>query len=143
MCCILKDRQVSLQRISMSKTGITKIKDRVLTIEVDHTHEQDIAIIRLNGDLDLESFPSLKEALNSKAASGTDCLIINLEKVRVISSSAVGALMHQYKSMEKNNRKMILVSLSATVLQVLDLLNLKTFFPQAATEEEAIEKLLS
>ena len=65
-------------------------------------------------------------------------LVLNLSKVKYMSSSALGALVTVHRSLEQEERKLILCCLPPSVTKLLQITELMNLFPIFEGEEEAM-----
>ncbi len=64
----------------------------VLDLKIDVREEKNIPIVSINGEIDIYTYPKLTETLNSIIEKGSTEIVINLENVRYIDSTGLGAL---------------------------------------------------
>jgi anti-sigma B factor antagonist len=64
----------------------------VLDLKIELRQEKNVPIISINGEIDIYTYPKLTEALNSIIEKGGTQIVINLENVRYIDSTGLGAL---------------------------------------------------
>ena len=64
----------------------------VLDLKIEVRQEKDVPVISINGEIDIYTYPKLTETLNSVIEKGSLQIVINLENVRYIDSTGLGAL---------------------------------------------------
>jgi len=99
---------------------------------------EDIYIVDVNGDMDLYNAPTLKDLFAKMVQKQVTKFVINVKKVDYIDSSGVGTLINFYAEVRQKKLQFCLANVSGTVLKVLTLTKLNSFFPSAASVEEAV-----
>jgi anti-anti-sigma factor len=124
-------------------------------MEITVWHEQgrvDVTVFAIEGDITVESYEQLQERLEQEQQHGTENLLIDLKKVRFISSSGLRAIQHIFSLLEKDNetvRKGItagtfksahlkLVNPSKDVLHLLKIAGFDMFLEIYHNQERAI-----
>jgi anti-anti-sigma factor len=124
-------------------------------MEITVWHEQgrvDVTVFAIEGDITVESYEQLQERLEQEQQHGTENLLIDLKKVRFISSSGLRAIQHIFSLLEKDNetvRKGItagtfksahlkLVNPSKDVLHLLKIAGFDMFLEIYDNQERAI-----
>ena len=64
----------------------------VLDLKIDIRSEKDVPVIHVNGEIDIYTYPKLTESLNTVIEKGNKQIVINLENVRYIDSTGLGAI---------------------------------------------------
>lgn len=95
------------------------------------------AVIGLAGDLDLWSAPHLKTALCDLLAAGQTRLVLDLERVGFMDSTALGVLVGVNRRLSPQERLAIAAPTPA-VLRIFELSGLATGFRVFATREAAV-----
>jgi anti-sigma B factor antagonist len=89
--------------------------------------EGGVAVVRLGGDVDLESSPRVRAAL-------LDCVgmrrgvLVDLSEVSYIDSSGVASLVEAYQTARKSGTRFALVEVSEAAMRVLELARLDRVF---------------
>jgi anti-sigma B factor antagonist len=94
-------------------------------------------VIRVRGDVNLDTSPQLRELLLelSKKASGS--LLIDLSQVPFMDSSGAGTMVFVKRELEREGRSMILIGLQPRVRSVFEITRLDQFFRIRSSVEEA------
>jgi anti-sigma B factor antagonist len=100
----------------------------------------DIDIVELSGRFIMADAPEVREHLKSLIDNGVGKLIIDLDKVTFIDSSACAVLINAFKNLQQKSGRLILVT-SPVVQSLLELTRLHTIFEILPTIPAAIEKL--
>jgi anti-sigma B factor antagonist len=98
-------------------------------------------VITVVGELDLYNAFKLKELTVKTLNEGAPALIINMDAVKYIDSSGVGAVIHSYAQCKSKKKPFYVTNLHGTARRVIEMTKLIGFLPIAETEEEAIGKL--
>ena len=106
-------------------------------MELKIRNDEDNAIIDIIGEVNLYEAGDIKAEM-SRLAEDNTTVILNMEKVATIDSAGVGALMSGRGKLLKMGCKLKLCNLTETVLKVLEINNLSTFFDIYNSEEAAL-----
>lgn len=99
-----------------------------------------VAVLRVLGRLDAETAPVLLERCGAVQASGQN-LVLDLAGVTFLGSSGVGALLALVEQFQEQAGQVHFVALSEASRAVVDLLDLESYLPIHATEDEALRAL--
>ncbi len=102
--------------------------------------EDSVAVVRLSGDVDLESSPRLRKTLLAgvEARGG---VLVEMAGVSYIDSSGVASLVEAFQAARKNGSVFGLVAVSAPALRVLQLARLQSVFAIHDTLDGALATL--
>lgn len=107
-------------------------------IDVQFSERLSMLLVQLSGELDIATAPQLQAKLGDAPLTGLRRVIFDLERVRFIDSSGLGALVSFRK--EHPETETVLVSPdSSVVARVLELTSMKDLFPIHASTEEAFD----
>jgi len=97
---------------------------------MDHTvSERDgTVIVAIEGEIDLESSPVLRQALLDALPRGRS-MVVDMAGVTLIDSSGVASLLEAFQESRKKGRNFSLSAVNDTVMRVLSLAHLDTVFP--------------
>lgn len=96
-------------------------------------------ILDLSGDIDLGNSPAVRKALLREVRDNrTPRVVMNLSKVKYIDSSGVASLVEGLKASRDAGSRFILIGLSASAREVLQLSRLLKVFEIYDNEEEAL-----
>lgn len=85
-------------------------------------------MVSVDGTLDLEAAPTLRDSLHSTIQSGGTNLVIDLGGVDVIDSTALGALISGLKAARKNGGNLRIAGPGERVKVMLELTGLDRIF---------------
>lgn len=96
-------------------------------------------IFDVSGDIDFANSPEVRQSvLREIRDSRTSRVIMNLSQVRYIDSSGVASLIEGLKASRDLGSRFILIGLSTTAREVLQLSRLTKVFEIYDTEEQAL-----
>ena len=102
--------------------------------------QNDIDIVELSGRFIMADTVEVRERLNVLISEGSGELIIDLEKVTFIDSSACAVLISAFKNMQIKSGRLVLVT-SPVVQSLIELTRLHTIFEILPTVSGAITAL--
>jgi anti-sigma B factor antagonist len=106
----------------------------ISTRKIDET-----IIFDLRGDIDLGNSPAVRKALLREVRENrTPRVVMNLSRVKYIDSSGVASLIEGLKASRDVGSRFILIGLSASVREVLQLSRLLKIFEIYDNEEQAL-----
>ena len=103
------------------------------------TADRELPIIELEGEVDEYTAPQLKQQMISILEGGAKELVVNLEKVDYLDSTALGVLIGGLKRMRERDGNMVLVCPSPRIRRVFEITGLDKIFDIFNTEDEARE----
>lgn len=95
-------------------------------------------VVSVAGDLDIHSAPSLRATLSTLLEDGQLQLVVDLEKVGFLDSSAIGALVGAHKRAEELGGSLQLVCTQPRTLKVFGISRITDVVPVHATVDEAL-----
>jgi anti-sigma B factor antagonist len=98
-------------------------------------------LIELDGDLDASSSILVDKAIQEAIQLQKENLLVNCQKLRYISSAGIGVFIAHLNGLEKTGTHLVLHSLSPTILDVFQLLELDKVFTIVPTMQEAFSLL--
>jgi len=102
------------------------------------TSQDDAAIVKLAGEIDMNHSPAMHQALLEVLKSQPRRLIVDLADVSYMDSSGVGTLVDALRRVHGYGGKMALVAVAPRVLSVLQITKLDQFFEIHSTVQEAL-----
>lgn len=96
-------------------------------------------VVCLGGDIDLHQSPGFHQKLVELCSEKPARLILDLSEVNYIDSSGIGTLVEIFRRLNKEGRKLVLVSPSERVRSVLEITKLDAFFEIVATSKQALQ----
>lgn len=104
------------------------------------THEGDLSVVAMHGDIDLELSTDVRRAL-LEALGHSHAVIVDLSGVSMIDSSGVASLLEAFQTARKKGKKLVLAGPGEGVQRVLKLARLDTVFQIAADVAAAKQAL--
>ncbi len=112
-------------------------------MEIKSRQQDDVAVISLNGRLDLASGATLKDHMKQQFEKGVTSIHLNLSDVDFINSSGLGALVSIMKEIRLMKGRLTLSNLASYVQEIFEITQLSHIFEIYATEEEALSSFES
>ncbi len=106
-------------------------------MEVEVRDEGRICVVRLSGDVDLESSPVARRALLA-STERSRCVLVDLSAVKYIDSSGIASLVEAYQSARGKQIAFALAAVSPEALRVLQLARLDKVFTIYATVADGL-----
>ena len=107
-------------------------------MDIQKRMEGDIAVLSIEGRLDLTSASVLKDMSKQVIESESKKMILNLDKVDFINSSGLGALVSILKDVRSSQGSMKLTNLAPYVKEIFDITQLANIFDIFPDEKQAI-----
>lgn len=109
-------------------------------IEMHEEKKKDIFILRLKGRLDGITSPLLGNKIDECISKGENKFLLNFAEVDYLSSTGIKILFNSTKRLKSLSGKLILCSVSPTVLEVLKMPGLISEIDMTENEEDALQK---
>jgi anti-sigma B factor antagonist len=107
-------------------------------MEIKLTESNGVAILNLQGRLDLSSGSALKEQITTLFNDDKTNVHLNLADVEFINSSGLGSLVSIMKETRLRKGRLTLSNLASYVQEIFDITQLSHIFEIYATQEEAL-----
>lgn len=130
-------------RFSRVYEGATAVAEtwRVSRLDVNIKYVEDIPVIEAKGEADLITSRKLKDAADSLVSTGHCKIAFDLRNMTYIDSSGFRVLLEAKTKVSQMNGDIALVSMTAPVERVFNLLRLNELIICTDTIEEAVKKL--
>ncbi len=102
----------------------------------------DIAVIRFSGELTIHNSQKAKSFINDQFLKGYNKIILVMQDVTYIDSTALGMLVALYKTTRTENQQIVISGTNENLRRLLQLTRLNTFFVVYDDFDEALEKLI-
>jgi anti-sigma B factor antagonist len=100
--------------------------------------EGDMVYASIRGEIDLHNSPELRtELLDIVMKTSPKRLVLNLEQVPYMDSSAIAVMVELLQKIRRSGGKIILTNLQPRVQGLLEIARLNTIFPVVASEQDA------
>ncbi|MDO4537863.1 MAG: anti-sigma factor antagonist [Coriobacteriales bacterium] len=96
------------------------------------SHEHDIVLVPLAGDLTVRTAPLFKQTLDRFMAQGSKRIVLNMAEVTYVDSAGMAAIFHLVRDMRARGGLVSLVNVSRHVLRSLKIARLVDLIPVSA-----------
>jgi anti-sigma B factor antagonist len=103
--------------------------------------DKKIAVLNLEGDMDVFTSPRLKDAIITSLKQGSIYLLINMKKVNYMDSTGLGVLVGSLRRVREHKGKISLIAPHSRVQRILDITDLTAIFKIYKDEKEGIRKI--
>ena len=108
-------------------------------MKIEVTKENDIAIVAVEGEIDVETSPQLRERFDELLAQGEHNFVIDLGGVDFIDSSGLAAFVRLFKRVRIGEGDVKLCCIRPEILKIFELTRLNRVFDIFDTRAEAVE----
>lgn len=109
-------------------------------MKINHSNQNNVQIVEVDGDLDFHSSPNLRQALGQLADKKAPQIVIHLKKVGYMDSSGIATFVEALQKTKKYQGKLVLAELTPAVRSVFEIAKLDGIFTLANTLPEALQK---
>ena len=106
-------------------------------MKIAQKQNNDITIFNIDGDIDINSSPEMREAFEDIANAKTMKIVVNLSNVSYVDSSGLATLVEMLKKTRSYDAKLRLANLAPKVKSLFEITKLEQLFDIFDTEEEA------
>ena len=100
-----------------------------MELDITSSHDEDLCVVRLAGEVDVYTAPKLKEALAAAMDEGCGRIAIDLEGVDFMDSSGLGALVGGLRRAKEASVALVVVGPREQILKVFRITGLDKVFP--------------
>lgn len=111
-------------------------------IEIERHGEANACVARISGDLDSVTVVDVRQALDRAINSGCSTIVLDLEKVAYLDSSALGLLVWVDRRLQPRGGKLVLAGAGRDVSRILELSGLIGVAP-SVTSSESVDDAMS
>lgn len=112
-----------------------------MKISLDYEQESSICVARVRGDIDAFTVPDLKEALDGALHRGCGSIVLDLEQVSYLDSSALGLIVWLNRCLEPKDGKLVLAGATGDVTRILEISGLIGAAPTVSAASDATDAL--
>lgn len=109
-------------------------------MNLETQEDQGVVIFKLDGEVDLETSPKLRQALLEQV-NAEKAVVVGMADVAYIDSSGIASLVEAYQTGRRNKTGFALADISDSAIRVLQLARLDKVFTIHNTIEEAVADL--
>lgn len=110
-----------------------------MSLTVDSNAQPLLAVVQASGELDLASVPKLREAISEHIVEGRRHLVVDLQAVTYMDSTALGVLVGAAKAVRAAGGALRLVCDNPRVLRLLRITGLDKALAVHPTVESALQ----
>ena len=100
-----------------------------------------ISIIDMEGEVDVYTAPQLKQQIINLLDSGVQHIVVNLDAVEYLDSTALGVLIGGLKRLRERNGSLDLICPNPRIKRIFEITGLDKIFDIYSTEVEAMSAL--
>jgi len=93
---------------------------------IEEQRENNVIILKLEGELDVYTSPKLKEKIVTSIKSGIPFVVLDLKGLSYVDSTGLGVMAAGLKRLRENDGNMVLVSPQKIVQKILEITNMDT-----------------
>ncbi|MCM8760619.1 MAG: STAS domain-containing protein [Candidatus Omnitrophica bacterium] len=97
-----------------------------------------LTVCYVEGEIDINSSPSIKKVFDKLISSKTPKIVVNLSKVTYVDSSGLATLVEILKNMRSYGGRLRLTNLSSKIKSLFEITKLEKLFEIMADEQDAI-----
>ncbi len=112
-------------------------------MKINQENHSDVELIKLDGKLDVHSTPFVLELLDDLVEDNVRKIILDMGKVKFISSYGLGTLVTTLKNIQENGGTLKLASLREEIKVPMEVTGLLSKFEVFDTPDEAIKSFAS
>ena len=113
-----------------------------MALKISNRDVNGVAVLALDGPIVLgEATSALRDQVKNLVSGGKKDLVLNLEKVTLIDSSGLGALVAAYSTAKTAGASLRLCNLGTRSNQLLQITKLLTVFEVSDTEADAVRAM--
>ncbi len=100
--------------------------------------QQDVIIIKPEGEIDTHNCEALKQTIQNELQKGAKRLLIDMSQVSYMDSAALGVLVSGFKNARASRAQFKLANMQPAVAKIFQLTRLSKFFDIHNSSDEAI-----
>lgn len=108
-------------------------------MELKTRHVNNVLVLELDGRFDTQTVPSVRELIRNATSGEPAQLVVNLDGVHFVDSTALSALVEGMKRSRQLGGDLRLCNLQQPVRMIFELTRLDRAFEILSSEEEAIQ----
>lgn len=104
---------------------------------IDCSYQNNVCILKLNGFLDAHTYTILEEQLKKCINNSFYNILLDLDNLTYLSSAGLGAFMMHLETIRIKNGDIILMNLSTSISEIINMLHFNEIFKIVNNKEEA------
>ncbi|MBK7721087.1 MAG: anti-sigma factor antagonist [Austwickia sp.] len=114
-----------------------------MDVTVSNQEHPEVVLVTIGGDVDVYTAPALREQLDRLIAAGRRHMVLDLEQVPFMDSTALGVLVGRLKLTRVQHGSLRVVCTVPRILRVFDITGLKQVLPVHDTVDDALTHALA
>jgi anti-sigma B factor antagonist len=114
-------------------------RERLYSSETEVVGE--VGVVSVSGEMDLCTAGRFKRDIDEAAAQSSGDLVLDLSRVEMIDSTALGVMLQAQRGLNEDGRSLVLVVTRPHVMRILSITGLQSAFRLAASATEAIREV--
>jgi anti-sigma B factor antagonist len=113
----------------MSNGGEHESVDELIDTRISVTRDRELAVVAIQGELDVATSPELRRELAKLLAEGVDSIVMDVTEMSFIDSSGLAVLLSAMKRLrDEHDTRLVLRRVQAPVRRVLEITGLTPLF---------------
>lgn len=105
--------------------------------------DREVSVVLVDGYLDFDAAPALKESIVSQIDEGSRHLVIDLTRTEFIDSTAIGVLVGALKRIQESSGSLAVVCTYENIRDIFALVGLDDMLPLHRSREDALSAITS
>jgi len=105
--------------------------------------DREVSVVLVDGYLDFDAAPALKESIVNQLDEGTRHLIVDLTQTEFIDSTAIGVLVGGLKRVQESGGTLAVVCTNANIRDIFALVGLDDMLPLHRSRDDALSAIAS
>ena len=110
-------------------------------MELLHTEQDDIQIIRIEGKIDSESVRSIEESLFNVIEQGFKKLAVDFKRIEFISSSGIRSLLMLVRKIDEYKGLLVVYNLKSQIREIFEISGIDNLIKICDTKKDSLEYL--
>ena len=112
-----------------------------MDLKIDVVEKDGMAMLKLNGEVDVYTAPKLKSRLIDLVDQGKFKIIVDLEEVDFMDSSGLGVLVGGLKRVRSHDGTIALICTQENILKIFRITGLVKVFPIFEDHDQAVKSI--
>lgn len=112
-----------------------------MKIALEYERESNICVARVRGDIDAFTVPDLRDALDGALHRGCASIVLDLEHVSYLDSSALGLIVWLNRILEPKHGRLVLAGATGDVTRILEISGLIGAAPTVSAASDTVDAL--
>jgi anti-sigma B factor antagonist len=112
-----------------------------MDINLEASNRNGVAVLTVNGELDIVTAPALREELARHIDAGSLRIVVDLRGVDFLDSTALGVMVGAHKRLVAEGQRLAVVCTHESILRVLEITGLAGIFAVHPNLDDALADL--